>query len=132
MLTRKASILLEVLVCLSSAMMVGCHNSSPLQQEPEPFSDNSDWQRGQTVIEHRGCAACHTIPGIQGANALVGPPLDHMARRVYVAGVLINNRANLVRWIRNPPDVDPLTAMPNLHISTPDAQAIASYLYTLR
>src|SRR5437868_13487841 len=101
-------VILGVLVCLSSAVMVGCHNSSSPQQQSEPFSDTSDWQRGQAAIEHHGCASCHTIPGIQGANALVGPPLDHMARRVYVAGVLTNNRWNLVRWISDPPEVDPL------------------------
>jgi hypothetical protein len=38
----------------------------------------------------------------------------------------------MIRWIQNPPGIDPLTAMPNLHVTPSDAQDIAGYLYTLR
>ena len=79
-----------------------------------------------------GCGSCHTIPGIEGADALVGPPLDRISSRTYVAGVLVNTPENLVRWVKNPPKVDPLTAMPNLHVTDPDARDIASFLATLR
>jgi len=39
---------------------------------------------------------------------------------------------NLIRWIQDPPGVDPLTAMPKLGVSEADARDIASILYTLR
>jgi cytochrome c1 len=55
-----------------------------------------------------------------------------MARRTYIAGVLPNNPANMVRWIVNPPSVDSLTAMPYLGVTAGDARTIAAYLYTLR
>jgi cytochrome c len=62
--------------------------------------------------------------------------LDELARRrrkcLYVAGVLANTPDNLIQCIRNPPDVDPRTAMPNLGIGEPDARDIAAYLYTLK
>lgn len=88
--------------------------------------------RAPALIRHYGCVSCHTIPGIQGANATVGPPLTSMARRSYIAGVLPNTPPNLERWIMDPPAVDSLTAMPPLGVTAADARTIAAYLYTLR
>jgi cytochrome c1 len=87
---------------------------------------------GPALMRHYGCVSCHTIPGVRGADATVGPPLTAMARRSYIAGVLPNNPANMVRWIVNPPSVDSLTAMPYLGVTAGDARTIAAYLYTLR
>ncbi len=91
-----------------------------------------DPDRGKAAIRYYGCSSCHTIPGVPGADALVGPPLLKMGRRGYVGGVLKNTPENMIRWIEDPPGVDPLTAMPNLHISNPTARDIACYLYTLK
>jgi cytochrome c1 len=89
-------------------------------------------QRGRDTIAHYGCGSCHTIPGIRGANALVGPPLEHIASRTYIAGVLQNTHRNMFTWLKNPPGVDSKTAMPNLRLSDAEAADIAAYLYTLR
>lgn len=89
-------------------------------------------ERGRAVIAAHGCAACHLIPGIRGAQGRVGPPLTRMGRRVYIAGLLPNTRAAMVRWLRDPPAVDPTTAMPAVGLSEADAQAAAAYLSTLR
>lgn len=89
-------------------------------------------RRGRELIERNGCGSCHTIPGIAGANALVGPSLDRIASRTYIAGVLENSPENMLRWVENPPGVDPLTAMPNLRLSPSDVRDVAAYLYTLR
>ncbi|HET9983898.1 MAG TPA: c-type cytochrome [Longimicrobiales bacterium] len=89
-------------------------------------------ERGRRLIGELGCKTCHTIPGIPGANSLVGPPLTGIASRVYIAGVLTNQPANMVRWLVNPPGVDSLTAMPNMGLSAAQATDIATYLYTLR
>jgi cytochrome c1 len=91
-----------------------------------------DPERGKTAISRRGCPTCHTIPGVAGAHGLVGSPLAGVASRVYIGGVLPNTPANLVRWIENPPAVDPQTAMPNLGIGEREARDIAAYLYTLQ
>jgi putative membrane protein len=88
--------------------------------------------RGPAAIQKYGCASCHTIPGIIGADANVGPPLARVGGRVYIAGVLMNTPDNMVRWIKNPPEVDPKTAVPNLSVSDEDVKDIAAYLYTLR
>jgi len=55
-----------------------------------------------------------------------------MASRAYVGGVLPNAPDNMIRWIRDPKSVDPLTAMPNVGVTESDARHIAAYLYTLR
>ena len=83
-------------------------------------------------IQRYGCGTCHTIPGITGATATVGPPLSKMGLRSYIGGVLPNTHENLQKWIRNAPGVDPLTAMPNMGVTEEDAREIASYLQSLR
>lgn len=106
-------------------MAVGCQRQSGKESQSAP-------ERGKAAIDHYGCASCHTIPGIRHANGLVGPSLDRIASRTYIAGVLQNTRANMLRWIKDPPKVDDKTAMPNLRVSDDDARDIASFLYTLR
>ena len=78
-----------------------------------------------------GCTACHSIPGIVGADTHVGPPLDGLAPRKYLAGSLPNTPANLVRWIRAPRSIAPGTAMPEVPVAEQDAIDMAAYLYTL-
>jgi cytochrome c1 len=54
------------------------------------------------------------------------------ANRIYLAGQLPNNPANLVHWIQRPHDIHPDTVMPNMDFPGQDAHNIAAYLYTLR
>lgn len=79
-----------------------------------------------------GCNSCHTIPGVRGANSLVGPPLTAFSRRRFIGGRVPNTAETLVLWIRNPQGVKPGTAMPDLGVSDQDARNMAAYLYTLR
>lgn len=90
-----------------------------------------DPDRGQALVKRYGCAGCHTIPGVRGANGLVGPPLQKFGSRVYIAGVVTNTPDNLIRWLKDPPGLDPKTAMPATGVSDADARDIAAYLYTL-
>lgn len=91
-----------------------------------------DPARGRQAMQRYSCTACHTVPGIPGADARVGPPLAGIAGRVYIAGVLPNTAPNMERWIMAPQAVDEHTAMPTLGVTLQDAQDIAAYLYTLR
>jgi cytochrome c2 len=92
----------------------------------------ADPEVGREKIAFYGCASCHSIPGIRGADGLVGPSLEHLASRAYIGGVLENTPENLIRWIQDPTAIDPQTAMPNVRVSRNDARAIAGYLHTLR
>src|SRR5829696_8093158 len=58
-----------------------------------------DSDRGKVIIEAYGCASCHTIPGIRGADANVGPPLAKIGTRSYIGGVLDNTPEHLVSWL---------------------------------
>ncbi|MGQ9424525.1 c-type cytochrome [Gilvimarinus sp. F26214L] len=90
-----------------------------------------DPRQGAALIREFGCGSCHTIPGIRSARGVVGPPLDFFSRRTYITGRLPNSEQNLVLWILNPQQVDPLTAMPPVGASEKQARHIAAYLYTL-
>lgn len=88
--------------------------------------------RGRSAIGRYGCAACHQIPGVRGAQGMVGPPLQGVARRAFIGGSLGNSPENMIRWVQNPQAVDQKTAMPNTGVTDADARDIAAYLYTLR
>ena len=88
--------------------------------------------RGRELIRSYGCGSCHTIPRVTGAEASVGPSLQGIATRAYIAGVLPNQPENMIRWIMNPPGVDEKTAMQNLHVTATDARYIGAYLYTIQ
>jgi cytochrome c len=100
--------------------------------EPPPEVPGGNPARGAELISQFGCGSCHTIPGIREADGLVGPPLIHWGQRQIVAGQVPNNADNLIRWIMNPPSIEPGTAMPNLHVTEEQARDIAAYLFTLR
>jgi cytochrome c len=91
-----------------------------------------DPKRGRAAIQKYGCVACHRIPGVDGPDANVGPSLERVASRVYLAGVLSNTPEDLMRWISDPPAVDPKTAMPKLNVAPGDLKDVAAYLYTLQ
>ncbi len=88
-----------------------------------------DAQRGATLIRAIGCGQCHVIPGVRGADGEVAPPLARFAQRTFIAGELPNTPDNLVRWLRDPPAIEPRTAMPALGLSEQQARDIAAYLY---
>lgn len=88
--------------------------------------------RGKVAIQTFGCGACHMIPGIDGAQGTVGPPLMYFGRRVYIAGEVPNTTAFLMQWIQSPQSIEPKTDMPTLGVNESQARDIAAYLYTLR
>jgi cytochrome c len=112
----------------------GCSRYSDSVAEPTN-GDNparGNVAAGAVAIRIYGCSNCHSIPGIEGPRGMVGPPLDHLANRIYLAGQLPNNPANLVHWIERPHDIHPDTVMPNMDLPDQEAHDIAAYLYTLR
>ena len=88
-------------------------------------------KRGVLALRQHACDSCHIIPGIVGADKVSGPPLAGFASRLYIAGILPNTPENLLRWIRDPKKIEPLTAMPNMRVNEKDARDMAAYLYTL-
>src|SRR5204862_7458419 len=87
---------------------------------------------GRNDIQRYGCGSCHRIPGISGADSLVGPSLERIASRVYIAGQLINEPNAMIAWIRDPRHLRSPTAMPVLGVGEQEGRDIAAYLYTLK
>jgi hypothetical protein len=50
-----------------------------------------DPDRAPVIMRRYGCSGCHVVPGVAGARGMVGPSLDGFSKRLYVAGVLVNN-----------------------------------------
>ncbi|HEX2528920.1 MAG TPA: c-type cytochrome [Geminicoccus sp.] len=80
------------------------------------------------LIRRYGCAGCHQIPGVPAARGRVGPPLEGVGDRRYLAGTIQNSPENLVDWIVDPRSMVPHTAMPMTGISEPEARTVAQYL----
>lgn len=111
-----------------AALAAGCAAGPTVR--PEQVAEGNV-AAGRTALEAYGCGSCHSIPGVRGADGMVGPPLNRFGARSYIAGRLANNHENLVRWVRDPQDVDPQTAMPDLSVTEQDAVNIATYLMSL-
>jgi cytochrome c len=86
---------------------------------------------GAADLSRLGCGSCHTIPGIVGAHGKVGPSLEGVGGRNYVAGQLPNQPPNLEHWIQHPHAVHPDTLMPELGMTDAESKDIAAYLYSL-
>ncbi|MET0858280.1 MAG: c-type cytochrome [Telluria sp.] len=101
------------------------------ERAPDPAL-RGDAARGRIAVTQYACTACHMVPGVTGSEVYVGRPLKGLADRKFIAGRLPNTQENLMKWIRNPRAVDPLTAMPVMDVSETDARDISAYLLSRR
>jgi cytochrome c oxidase assembly factor CtaG/cytochrome c2 len=119
-----------LLVCCA-AFATACDSGKAAASEAETLTGGSV-ERGKSAIGKYGCGSCHTIPGLTGAQATVGPPLTSIAVRGYLAGHLPNSPDNMMKWIQHPQKIDPQVVMPEMGVTDQDARDITAYLYTLR
>jgi cytochrome c2 len=94
------------------------------------MSTHGDVDRGRVLLREYGCGTCHQIGGVAGARGNVGPSLDGIAGRAYLAGSLPNDATALKKWIQHPQQIIPGNAMPEMNVSDRDAAAMAAYLYS--
>ena len=120
------------LLLIAAPLAVACSGAHDVEAREAAAMTGGDPARGPDLMRKYGCQPCHTVPGVVGADGLVGTPLAGIASRSYIAGVLPNAPQNMLRWIADPKKVDSLTAMPNVGVTPSDARHIAAYLYTLR
>lgn len=85
---------------------------------------------GALLVRRFGCGGCHIISGVPGADGKVGPSLEKLRERVFIAGRLRNSGDNLIDWILRPQDFDAHAAMPPTGITASEARDVAAYLYT--
>ncbi len=118
----RCTVSLSACVALIAALS-GCSGQTP---------EAASAERGALLLRQYGCGVCHSIPGVPDADGIVAAPLDEIGRRVYLAGILPNTPEQMVRWIMEPQAVDPLTAMPDLGVTEPQARDMAAYLAQLK
>ena len=125
----KCTASLLVLALLSS----GCDRLSRTEvRRAATLTGGGNARLGRDEIRKYGCNTCHDIAGVAGARGLIGPSLDDVGQRYYIAGELPNSPDNLMLWIQHPRQVEPHTAMPEMGVTEQDSRDIAAYLYTLR
>lgn len=112
---------------LGLALALGACGERPARQALQ-----GNAERGKIALAQYACNACHMIPGVTGSEVYVGRPLKGLAERKFIAGHVPNNQENLMKWIRNPKDIDPLTAMPVLDVTEADARDMTAYLLSRR
>jgi cytochrome c len=127
---------ISLLVGIAAAAVVGlacvawsaAERRAEIGQEAKALT-GGDAERAPDLLTRYGCAGCHTIPGVPGADGRVGPALSGLREQVYVGGVLRNTAGNLVAWIVDPHRVSPRSAMPATGITEAEARDVAAYLY---
>lgn len=105
---------------VAALLLAGCG----VQHGTDRFSDAK-------ALIATNCGSCHSVPGVGGANGMVGPPLNGIAKRQVLAGYFPNSRQNMVRWISDAQSMLPNNAMPSTHLTPAQANRVADYLYTL-
>ncbi|MDF2639028.1 MAG: hypothetical protein K0R64_2012 [Novosphingobium lindaniclasticum] len=87
--------------------------------------------RGASVFV-QVCGSCHRVRGTE-ARGRAGPDLTHFAsRRSIAAGTLPMSRGGIQGWLAQPQALKPGTSMPTVPLEPADADAVATYLETLR
>lgn len=102
-----------------------------IPQQPEPRV-RGNAALGRAIVVEQACGVCHEIPGIAGADGIVGPPLRRFALRPLIAGKIPNTPDMLIAWLDDPPALDPETAMPDVGLDRTTARDVAAFLATLR
>ena len=122
-------LILTIVASLAALVSTDELRNNQLKVDTARTLSGGDPSRAPEVLRRYGCAGCHTIPGVPGADGRVGPPLSGLSERLYVAGVLENRSDNLIAWIVSPQRFSPNSAMPPTGVSEKEARDLAAYLY---
>lgn len=93
-----------------------------------PTLGDADVERGRQLAIHKGCVACHALPGVKWPRGGLGPSLEDFARQGLIAGRLPNQPGVLLQFVRNAPAHLPGTAMPAIPLTDQEARDVTAYL----
>jgi cytochrome c len=65
------------------ALLIGLSSCNQSLERTAAVITGGNPGSGKEELRQYGCVSCHTIPGIRGANSLVGPSLEQIASRMY-------------------------------------------------
>jgi cytochrome c oxidase subunit 2 len=109
------------------------------QKKPIGQPTGGDAAAGFALFKGKGtCIGCHTLQGVEGAVARVGPNLSHLMDRGTFAGATIKlTPENLNKWIHDPSAMKPMrpergTGMPKLPLSDTEINQLVAFLETLK
>ncbi len=109
------------------------------QRQPIQTPAGGDAAAGFALFKAKGtCIACHTLIGVEGAVARVGPNLTHLMDRKTFAGATFDiTTQNLHDWIENPSAMKPMrpekgTGMPKIPLSETEINQLVAFLETLK
>jgi cytochrome c oxidase subunit 2 len=103
-----------------------------VENEKKPAVDDPAAAEGRRLFLSLSCASCHTIRGTNASGTL-GPDLTHlMSRQTIGAGAAVNDRTNLMKWIRDPHVFKSGCHMPAMKLTAENVEIVVSYLETLR
>jgi cytochrome c len=94
-----------------------------------------DAAAGRTLFTAKGCIACHTAQGVQGATGTIGPNLNGIgdpAKRPTLTDGAANTPEHIREWIKDPQKLKPGTMMPNLQLTDKEADDLTALLLTLK
>jgi cytochrome c2 len=118
-----------IVIALAGVIYEYAQQRTLLRMHAAAETGGDPW-RGEAMFIQYGCGSCHSVKNVRTATGMVGPPLDGIALRMIIAGHLANNPSNMEKWIRDPQQVSPGTAMPDLNVGEQDARDITAFLYT--
>lgn len=125
----KISLLTATIMILGGLVFYALRYQWPVDSGPLVTIAEGDLQRGRQAVVEYGCSGCHVISSVRKATGRVGPKLEDISKQIYLAGILPNQPDNMIRWLMNPHEVSPRTAMPDLEITEQDARDIGAFLY---
>jgi cytochrome c oxidase subunit II len=109
------------------------------QKAPITPPTSGDAAAGFALFKGKGtCIGCHTMQGVEGAVARVGPNLSHLMSRKTFAGATFDiSPENLHKWIENPSAMKPMrpekgTGMPKIPLSDTEISQLVAFLTTLK
>jgi cytochrome c len=118
-------------LALVPLLLAGCIQARVSDEQAMALTHGGRAEVGRLWVRQAGCAGCHHVPGVPGARGRVGPPLDEVTARLFVAGVSPSKPDELISFLQDPQAVDSATAMPKTGLTRRQARDIAAYLYTL-
>ncbi len=115
---------------LLALVAVACAGGTTAPADPVDVSRGDAAAGRQLFIQQ--CASCHTVASIPQARGRVGPDLSTYATQPQIAGVIGNTPENLARYLKNPAQVKPGTAMPNLGLTDQQVANLVAFMQGLR
>ncbi|NRA02014.1 MAG: cytochrome c oxidase subunit II [Myxococcales bacterium] len=103
-----------------------------VQSQQQDAVDDPEVRAGRNRFLSTACVNCHRVTGTR-ADGSFGPDLTHLMSRATIgAGIVANNRENLIAWVKDPDHFKPGALMPAMGLGDPEVERVADYLLTLQ